>query len=88
MGDCGCASVRFRAAWHRHRGTAPCPDALAAESEYHARWRQTRDPELARAERRRTAARFRAWSRLAAEYPQRFREILLEELGEPERVRT
>jgi hypothetical protein len=63
---------------HRRRGERPCDACLAAQAK---RGRDRRDdPDVRADEFHRNNARSRAVWRLAAEYPDRFRELFIEEV--------
>lgn len=76
MADCGTASG-YRA--HRRRGEQACPACKAAAAEATRSLRASK-PEYAQSQSADHRARWRAWSRLAKEFPDRFRELLGEEL--------
>jgi hypothetical protein len=74
-GKCG-TNAGYEA--HRHAGTPTCGPCRAAHSAYTTAWRLR--PEVGAHDHRRQKARRRALARLGREYPQRFSELLADEL--------
>jgi hypothetical protein len=63
---------------HRASGERPCDDCRRAHNQAVARWRAA-TPERIRTARLRAAAQRRAYSRLAAKYPDVYRELYQQE---------
>jgi len=63
---------------HTRRGEVPCAECKKANREYAAARRA--DDAVRLEQNARTAARSRALWRLAAEYPDRFRQLFIEEV--------
>jgi hypothetical protein len=70
---------------HRRRNEQPCDDCRVANAAYMRDFRQ-RKPEFAAKARASSNARSRAVWRLAARYPDEYRQLLREEIGPPEKA--